>query len=226
MCCSAQIPSVNILGLQISSSLSRRDHIVQIAKSASKKLGVLFRCKQYFNSAQLFQLYTGFIGLCLEYCSHIWGSSPYTSLLDRIKSKTIRLISDPSLTLTLCLFAARWLLSLFSTAITLVTALVNWPPVFHLQWLCHVPHGRQHLPITIVWNSPARELISSVMVSSSLLPAFGTLSHFLYFRLPSNGRSITTLGTRWHEFLAASSRSRNESVLGLLLFFFFCFFLL
>ena len=59
------INSVNILGLQISSSLSWRDHIVQIAKSASKKLGVLFRCKQYFNSAQLFKLYTGFIRPCL-----------------------------------------------------------------------------------------------------------------------------------------------------------------
>ena len=63
--------SVNILGLQISSSLSWRDNIVQIAKSASKKLGVLFRCKLYFNSAQLFKLYTGFIRPCLEYCSHI-----------------------------------------------------------------------------------------------------------------------------------------------------------
>ena len=93
--------SVNILSLQISSSLSWRDHIVQIAKSASKKLGVLFRCKQYFNSAQLFKLYTGFIRPCLEYCSHIWGSSPYTSLLDRVESKAIRLISDPSLTSTL-----------------------------------------------------------------------------------------------------------------------------
>ena len=92
--------SVNILGLQISSSLSWRDHIVQIAKSASKKLGVLFRCKQYFNSAQLFKLYTGFIHPCLEYCSHIWGSSPYTSLLDRVESKAIRLIGDPSLTST------------------------------------------------------------------------------------------------------------------------------
>ena len=48
--------SINILGLQISSSLSWRDHIVQITKSASKKLGVLFRCKQYFNAAQLFKL--------------------------------------------------------------------------------------------------------------------------------------------------------------------------
>ena len=93
--------SINILGLQISSSLSWRDHIVQIAKSASKKLGVLFHCKQYFNAAQLFKLYTGFIRPSLEYCSHIWGSSPYTSLLDRIESKAIRLIGDPSLTSTL-----------------------------------------------------------------------------------------------------------------------------
>ena len=64
-------------------------------------LGVLFRCKQYFNSAQLFKLYTSFFRPCLEYCSHIWGSSPYTSLLDRVESKAIRLIGDPSLTSTL-----------------------------------------------------------------------------------------------------------------------------
>ena len=45
-----------------------------------------------------------------------------------------------------------------------------------------------------------RELIGSVMVSSPLLLTFGTLSLLLYFRLPSKGRSITTLGTRWHDF--------------------------
>ena len=37
----------------------------------------------------------------MEYCSHIWGSSPYTSLLDRVESKAISLIGDPSLTSTL-----------------------------------------------------------------------------------------------------------------------------
>ena len=82
---------------------------------------------------------------------------------------------------------------------------MNWLPVFHLQWLGHVPHVRQHLPTTIVWNSPMRELIGSVMVSSPLLLTFGILSLLLYFRLlltflPSKGRSITTLGTRWHDF--------------------------
>ena len=92
--------SINILGLQISSSFSWRDHIDQIAKSASK-MRVLFRCKQYFNSAQLFKLGTGFIRPSLECCSHIWGSSPYTSLLDRVESKAIRLIGNPSLMSTL-----------------------------------------------------------------------------------------------------------------------------
>ena len=37
---------------------------------------------------------------CLEYCSYIWGSSPYTSLLDRVESKAIRLSGDLSLTST------------------------------------------------------------------------------------------------------------------------------
>ena len=109
--------SINVLGIQISSGLSWRDHIVQITKSASKKLGVLFQCKQYFNSARLFKRYTGLeehyivatgpktspqvTSPCLEYCSHIWGSSPDTSLLSRVESKAICLIGDPSLTSTL-----------------------------------------------------------------------------------------------------------------------------
>ena len=37
----------------------------------------------------------------MEYCSHIWDSSTYISLLDRVESKAIRLIGDPSLTSTL-----------------------------------------------------------------------------------------------------------------------------
>ena len=52
--------------------------------------------------------------------------------------------------------------------------------------------------------SLADDLFGSVMVSSLPLPVFRTLS-LLYFQLPSNflpskGRSITTLGTRWYDF--------------------------
>ena len=47
----------------------------------------------------------------------------------------------------------------------------------------------------IVWNSPMQELIGSVMVSSLLLPAFGTLSPLLAlfpasFNLPSFKRQV------------------------------------
>ena len=62
--------SINILGLQISSSLSWRDHIVQIAKAASKKLGVLFRCKQYFNLLiiqTVYWFYSSLLGILLSY---------------------------------------------------------------------------------------------------------------------------------------------------------------
>ena len=118
--------SINILGLHISSSLSWRDHIVQIAKSASKKLGVLFRCKQCFNSAQLFKLHTVFIRPCLEYCSHIWGSSPYTSLLDRVESKAICLIGDPSLTSTLDPLSLRHKVASLSLVLPLLLWSLLW----------------------------------------------------------------------------------------------------
>ena len=95
------LPSINLLGVQVSSNLSWKSHIIQIAKSASKKLGVLFRCRKYFTSIQLFKLYIGLIRPCLEYCSHIWGSSPSVYLLDRVESKAIRLINDSSLTSSL-----------------------------------------------------------------------------------------------------------------------------
>ena len=81
----------------MASNLSWRDHIANIAKSASKKLGVLFRFREYFSASQLLKIYVGLIRPCLEYCSHIWGASPYTYLLDRVESKAIRLIGDASI---------------------------------------------------------------------------------------------------------------------------------
>ena len=84
--------------MHIYSSSCWRDDIAQIAKSASP---VLYQCKQYCNSAQLFKLYTGFIHPCFQYCSHIWGTFPFASLLDRVESKPTHLIGDSSLTSTL-----------------------------------------------------------------------------------------------------------------------------
>merc|ERR1712237_80106 len=95
------LSSINILGININTNLSWRPHILEIAKAASKKLGVLFRCRAYFSSEQLLQLYKGLIRPCMEYFSHIWGGSPSTSLLDKVESKAVRLINDPNLTSSL-----------------------------------------------------------------------------------------------------------------------------
>ena len=68
-----------------------------VARAASKKLGVLFRLREIFSSSQLLQVYKGLIRPCMEYCSHIWGGSGFTRLLDKVESKAKRLINCPAL---------------------------------------------------------------------------------------------------------------------------------
>ena len=84
-------------------------HVTDIAKAASQKLSFLFRDRQYFSSSNLFTLYKAQIRPCLEYCSHIWGAAPPTTLkiLDSIQRRSIRLINDPTLTATLPILAHR-----------------------------------------------------------------------------------------------------------------------
>ena len=63
--------SINILDFKYPLACLVETILSKLLIRPQKKLGVLFRCKQYFNSAQLFKLHTGFIRPCLEYCSHI-----------------------------------------------------------------------------------------------------------------------------------------------------------
>ena len=96
----------------------------------------------------------------LEYCS-IWGSSPYTSLLDRVESKAIRLIGDPSLTstlepLSLCrkvaslsLFYRYYLGRCSDELAACIPPSMAWP---RSTWQATFAHNY------CVWNSPMREL--------------------------------------------------------------------
>ena len=90
--------SLNILGLTFCQNLSWKDHIMSLAKSASKRLGVLSRLRSFFSPTQLLTLYRGLVRPCMEYSSHVWGGSPHTALLNRVESKAIRLINSPPLT--------------------------------------------------------------------------------------------------------------------------------
>ncbi|VEN39160.1 unnamed protein product [Callosobruchus maculatus] len=93
-------PSVNLLGININNNMSWHDHVVSIAKTASQKFGVLFRCRKLYTPEQLLLLYKAQIRPSLEYCSHVWGCAPKHSLklLDTIQKRAIRLIDTPNLT--------------------------------------------------------------------------------------------------------------------------------
>ena len=88
------------LGLSISSNLTWKPHINSIAKHASQKLGFLSRARGYFSPSQLPTIYKSQIRPSLEYRPHVLGVAPTSSLhlLDRVQSKAICLINNPSLT--------------------------------------------------------------------------------------------------------------------------------
>ena len=91
------------LGLSVSSNLSWKTHIHSTAKHASQKLGFLSRARGFFSPSQLLTIYKSQIHPTLEYSSHVWGGAPRSSLhlLDKVQSKAIRLINNPSLTKSL-----------------------------------------------------------------------------------------------------------------------------
>src|ERR1044072_7014090 len=98
--------ALNILGVSFSRDPSWRDHITSLSKQASKRLGVLRRLQHFFTPPQLLALYRGVVHPCMEYASHIWGGSTHTALLEKVRSRTFRLISSPVLTNPLQSFSA------------------------------------------------------------------------------------------------------------------------
>ncbi len=90
--------TLNILGLFLSDDLNWKFHISSLAKSASAKLGVLYRLQQHFSPSQTLTIYKGLVRPCMAYASHIWRGSTHTALLNRVESKAFRLINSYPLT--------------------------------------------------------------------------------------------------------------------------------
>ena len=87
------------LGLSLSSNLTWKTHIHSLAKHASQKLGFLARARGFFSSSHFLSIYKSQIRPSLEYCSHVWGGAPKSTLclLDNVQSKAIRLINNHNL---------------------------------------------------------------------------------------------------------------------------------
>nr|CAH7739206.1 unnamed protein product [Callosobruchus chinensis] len=78
----------------------RHEHVSSIAIASGKKLGYLFRARQYFSPFSLLTLYKAQIRASQEHYSHIWETAAPTTLpiFDTVQRRAIRLISDPVLT--------------------------------------------------------------------------------------------------------------------------------
>ena len=108
---------VTKLCVSVASDLSWNEHISSVAKLAARKIGFLFRSKQFFMPLHLLTFYKAQIRPCLEYGSRLWrGASKYSlATLDTIQKRSTRLIADSTLTGSLDLLFHRsfFALSLF-----------------------------------------------------------------------------------------------------------------
>ena len=77
--------SENDLGVRIDARLDFVDHVRECVLGAKRKLGVLWRCFRYLDSASFLMLYKSIVRPQLEFCSPVWGSLS-AALSDSVES--------------------------------------------------------------------------------------------------------------------------------------------
>ena len=84
--------SFKMLGLTFSSKLDW--DIISIAKTASKKIGVLIRSMKFFSPEVTLYLYKSTIRPCMKYCCHLCAGAPscYLKLLDKPQKQIFRTV--------------------------------------------------------------------------------------------------------------------------------------
>ena len=86
--------SFKMVGLTFSSKLDWGSYIVSIAKTASKKIGVLILSMKFLSPEVALYLYKSTIRPCMEYCCHVWTGAPscYLELLDKLQKQIFRTV--------------------------------------------------------------------------------------------------------------------------------------
>merc|ERR1712237_166674 len=77
----ASVNKTKFLGVIIDQFLTFEAHIQYIKGKVAKGLGILYRCKKFFNNNTLLTLYYSFIYPYFNYCNCIWGNI-YQTYLD------------------------------------------------------------------------------------------------------------------------------------------------
>ena len=94
----AQQPSINILGVEIDSTLSFTNHVRDLAARCAKKLGCIRRISHLLDARGCLMLYNSQVRSIMEYSPLVWSSCPpsYLRLLDRVQDRARRLIESKS----------------------------------------------------------------------------------------------------------------------------------
>ena len=94
--------SFKMLELTFSSKLGWVSYIISIAKTASRKIGVLIRSVKFFSPEVALNIYKSTIRPCMEYCSHVLAGAPSCNLqlLNKLQKRICRTVG-PSLAASL-----------------------------------------------------------------------------------------------------------------------------
>ena len=82
------------LGVMIDENLTFAPHLIYLKGKISRSLGILYKCRKYFDSDVLLTLYNSFIYPYFTYCISIWGNTYQTYLdpLIKLQKRAIRII--------------------------------------------------------------------------------------------------------------------------------------
>ena len=85
------VEKTKFLGIIIDQCFKFDAHVQFVKGKVSRGIGILNKCKKYFNSATLLTLYYSFIYPYFNYCNCIWGNTCKTYLLPLIKLQKMAL---------------------------------------------------------------------------------------------------------------------------------------
>ena len=73
-------------------NLDSGSYIISIAKTVSKKIGVLINSMKFLSPQVVLYLSKSTIHQCMEYCCHVWAGAPscYLELLNRLQKRICR----------------------------------------------------------------------------------------------------------------------------------------
>ena len=75
-----KVEYVKYLGVIIDHKLNWIEHIAYVKNKISKRIGILYKARQYLSKCTLLNLYYAYIYPYMTYCIEIWGSATQTHL--------------------------------------------------------------------------------------------------------------------------------------------------